>query len=138
MPDGREQRHVEPAFGDQDLGGVGLDTGDRAQQLDHTLVRGEYRGDPLAEVLDRGVERVDAREKCCATMTPWCSIWKRLASASRSCGSFRRILDFASSASCSGSLRRPVAEDGRDGSGLDRVDGVGHALPGVALRSRAG
>jgi hypothetical protein len=60
--DGREPGHVEAAFGDQDLGGVGLNAGDRAQQLDHMLVRGEYRGDPLAEVLDRGVERVDVRQ----------------------------------------------------------------------------
>jgi hypothetical protein len=62
MPDGREQHHVQPTFRDQDLGGVGVDTGDRAQQLDHLLVRDEYRGDPLAEVLDRGVECVDVRQ----------------------------------------------------------------------------
>ena len=31
-----------PHFGDQDLRGVDLDTGDRAQQLDDVLVRGEH------------------------------------------------------------------------------------------------
>jgi hypothetical protein len=62
MPDGRKQRHVEPALGDQDLGGVGVDTGDRAQQVDHMLVRGNREFDALTEVLDRGVERVDVGE----------------------------------------------------------------------------
>ena len=63
VPDGREPCHVQAAFGDQDLGGVSLDPGDRAQQLDHVRVRGEREFDPLAEVLDRGVERVDVREQ---------------------------------------------------------------------------
>ena len=63
MPGGREQAHIEPAFGDEDLRGVGLDTGDRAQQLDDMGVRGEDVFDPLGEILQRGVERVDVREQ---------------------------------------------------------------------------
>ena len=63
MPDGREHAHVETALGDQDLRGVGLDAGDRAQQLDDLGVRGEHELDPLAQVLQRGVERVDVREQ---------------------------------------------------------------------------
>ncbi len=63
MPDGREHGHVEPAFGDQDLGGVCLNAGDRAQQLDDVGVRSEHELDPLGEVLQCGVERVDVREQ---------------------------------------------------------------------------
>ena len=63
MPDRREHGHVETAFGDQDLRGVRLDAGDRAEQLDDLGVRGEHELDPLAQVLQRGVERVDVREQ---------------------------------------------------------------------------
>ena len=52
MPDGREHGHVESAFGDQDLRGVDLDAGDRAQQLDDLRVWGEHELDPVAEVLE--------------------------------------------------------------------------------------
>ena len=37
--------------------------GNRAQQLDQLRVRREHRLDPLVEVLDRGVERVDVRQQ---------------------------------------------------------------------------
>ena len=67
------------------------------------LVRGERQFDAVAEVLDRGVERVDVREQL-RDHDPWCSICKRLASASRNCGIFRRIRAFAGSASCAESL----------------------------------
>jgi hypothetical protein len=63
VPDSREARHVKAALGDQDLGGVGLDVGDRAQQLDGMGVRREYELDALIEVLDCSVERVDVREQ---------------------------------------------------------------------------
>ena len=63
MSDRREHGHIETALGDQYLGGVDLDAGDRAQQLDNSLVRGEHELDPLAEVLERGVESVDVREQ---------------------------------------------------------------------------
>ena len=63
MPDRRERRHVEAAFRDQDLRGVRLNAGDRAQQLDRLGVRGEHELDPFGQVLDRGVERVDVREQ---------------------------------------------------------------------------
>ena len=63
VTDGREHGHVEAALGDQNLRGVGLDAGDRAQQLDDVLVRGEHDLDPRAEVLQRRVEGVDVREK---------------------------------------------------------------------------
>ena len=63
VPDRREQRHVESALGDQDLRGVGLDAGDRAQQLDEVGVRCEHDLDPFREALDRGVERVDVRKE---------------------------------------------------------------------------
>ena len=63
MPDRGEHAHVEPALGDQDLRGVLLDAGDRAQQLDDLSVRCEHELDPLGEVLQRGVERVDVREQ---------------------------------------------------------------------------
>jgi len=43
----------------------------------------------------------------CATRTPWWATSKRLANASLSCGIFQRILAFASSASCSGSVTPP-------------------------------
>ena len=62
MPDGWEQRHVQAAFGDQDLGGVRLDAGDGAQQFDDLGVGGEDELDPLAQVLQRDIERVDVRE----------------------------------------------------------------------------
>jgi len=55
--------HVKAALGDQNLRCVGLHAGDRAQQLDHVLVRGENELDPFAEVLDGGIERVDVREQ---------------------------------------------------------------------------
>ena len=42
---------------------MGLDAGDRAQQLDDLRVRGERQLDALAQVLDCGVERVDVREE---------------------------------------------------------------------------
>jgi hypothetical protein len=63
VPDRLEHAHIEPAFGDQDLGGVDLDAGDRAQQLDDAPVRGEHELDPLAEVLERGVEGVDVARR---------------------------------------------------------------------------
>ena len=63
MSRGRELAHIETAFGDQYLGGVRLDAGDRAQQLDDLGVRGQDVLDPLAQVLQRGVERVDVREQ---------------------------------------------------------------------------
>ena len=63
MRDGREHGHVESALGDQDLRGLGLDAGDRAQQLDGLGVRGERELDPLGQVLQRLVERVDVREQ---------------------------------------------------------------------------
>jgi hypothetical protein len=62
VPDGREQGHVKTALGDENLCGVGLHAGDRAQQLDHVLVRGEHELDPFAEILDGDVERVDVRK----------------------------------------------------------------------------
>ena len=63
MRDAREAPHLEAAFGDQNLRGVGLDARDSAEQLDHMLVRGEHQLDPLVEIVDRGVERVDVREQ---------------------------------------------------------------------------
>src|SRR5947209_9574715 len=63
MPNGREHAHVEATLGDQDLSGMRLDAGDRAQRFDDLDVRGEYELDPLIEVLDRDVERVDVREQ---------------------------------------------------------------------------
>ena len=64
MSDRRKARHVEAALGDQDLRGVRLHAGDRAQQLDHVLVGCERELDPLVEVLDRAVERVDVPSSC--------------------------------------------------------------------------
>jgi hypothetical protein len=63
VPGGWEHGHVQAAFGDQDLRGVCLDAGDGAEQLDGVGVRGERQLDPLAEVLQRGVEGVDVREE---------------------------------------------------------------------------
>jgi hypothetical protein len=63
VPDGREQGHVESALGDQDLRGVCLDAGDRAQQLDDLGMLDERELDALGEALERGVERVDVREQ---------------------------------------------------------------------------
>ena len=63
MPRGWEHGHVEAAFGDQDLCGLGLDARDRAQQLDDVGVWGEHMLDPLGQVLQRRVERVDVREQ---------------------------------------------------------------------------
>jgi hypothetical protein len=63
VPDSWEHGHVQAALGDQDLRGVCLDAGDRAQQLDDLGVWGEHDLDPLSEVLQRGVERVDVREQ---------------------------------------------------------------------------
>ena len=63
VPDRWEHGHVQAALGDQDLRGVRLDAGDRAQQLDDLGVRGEHELDPLAQVLQRRVERVDVREQ---------------------------------------------------------------------------
>ena len=40
-----------------------VDARDRAQQLDQLPVRSQDGGDPIAEVGDRGVERVDVREQ---------------------------------------------------------------------------
>ena len=53
MPDRWEQAHVEPALGDQDLRGLGLDARDRAQQLNDLGVRGEHkldRADPAGAI----------------------------------------------------------------------------------------
>ena len=63
VPHGREHGHIEPAFGDQDLRGVRLDAWDRGEQLDDVTVRGEHEFDPLGQVLQFGVERVDVREQ---------------------------------------------------------------------------
>ena len=63
MPDCWEQGHVESALGDQDLRGLGLEARDRAQQLNDLGVRGEQKLDPLCQVLECGVERVDVREQ---------------------------------------------------------------------------
>jgi len=63
VPDGREHAHVEPALGDDDLRGVRLDAGDRAQQLDDVGMRGEHELDPLGQVLQLGIERVDVRQQ---------------------------------------------------------------------------
>ena len=63
VPDRWEQAHVESALGDQNLGGLGLDAGDRAQQLNYLGVRGQHKFDPLCHVLECGVERVDVREQ---------------------------------------------------------------------------
>ncbi len=63
MPDGWEHAHIKTAFGDQDLRGVGLDPGDRAQQLDDLDVRFEHELDSLGQILQRYVEGVDVREQ---------------------------------------------------------------------------
>jgi hypothetical protein len=62
-------------------------------------VLGEHKLDPLVQVLDRGVERVDVREQLREMLD-----LEAAGSASRSSGIFARILDFASSASWSGSV----------------------------------
>jgi hypothetical protein len=56
-------RVIQAALGDQYLRGVLLDAGDRAQQLDDVSVRGKHEFDPLAQVLQRSVQRVDVREQ---------------------------------------------------------------------------
>jgi hypothetical protein len=56
VPDSREHGHVKAAFSDQDLRGVSLHAGDRAQQLDDLGVWGEHELDPLVQVLDRGID----------------------------------------------------------------------------------
>ena len=66
-------------------------------------VRGEHELDPLAQVLQRGVERVDMREQL-RDHHPVMLDRKRLWSASLSSGIFARILPLDSSASCSGSV----------------------------------
>ena len=82
---------------------MGLDAGDRAQQLDDAQRVGRARLDPLVEVPDRGVERVDVREHL-GDHDAVVPDLNRLASASRSWGIFARILALASSASSSGSV----------------------------------
>jgi hypothetical protein len=67
--DGREQRHVKPALGDQDLRGVGLDAGDRAQQLDDVGVRCEYEPDPFGRFWT-AASSVSMCASSWATMTP--------------------------------------------------------------------
>src|SRR5436309_3277397 len=57
------RRSCQAALGDQNLRGVRLDPGNRAQQLDDLRVWGEHELDPLGEVLQRRVERVDVREQ---------------------------------------------------------------------------
>jgi hypothetical protein len=89
MPDGRE-RHVQPAFGDQDLGGVNLAAGDRAQQLDHMLA-GVSTEAIRSLRFWIAASSISMCASSCATMTLWCSIWKRLAIASRSYGIFWRM-----------------------------------------------
>ena len=63
LADGREHGHVQAAFSDQYLCGLGLDAWDRGQQLDDVGVWGEHELDPFAEVLQFGIERVDMRQQ---------------------------------------------------------------------------
>ncbi len=63
MPDRGEHAHIETTFGDQDLRGFGLNPGDGAQQFDDLGVGFEHELDPLGQVLQLQVERVDVRER---------------------------------------------------------------------------
>ena len=59
---GREDAHVDADLGDDHLGGAPLNAGDRAQQLNGRLERGDLLLDRVGEPVDLLVEEVDVRE----------------------------------------------------------------------------
>jgi hypothetical protein len=63
VADGREDRHVDAALGDQHLRRAQLDAGDRAEELDRLGLRLCDVGDALIEGFDREVEAVDVGEQ---------------------------------------------------------------------------
>jgi hypothetical protein len=56
---GREHRHVDADLGDDHLGTAPLNAGDRAEQLNGLLERGDLLRDRLGEAGDLLVEEVD-------------------------------------------------------------------------------
>jgi hypothetical protein len=59
---GREHAHVNADLGDDHLGGAPLNSGDRAQQLNGLLERGDLLPDRLGQTGDLPVQEVDVLE----------------------------------------------------------------------------
>ena len=58
MPGAGEHAHVRADLGDQDFGGAPLNAGDRAQQLNGPLERGDAFLDRLGELVDLLIQEV--------------------------------------------------------------------------------
>ena len=98
---GGEDAHVDADLGDDRFGGAPLNSGDRAQQLNGFLERGDLLGDHLGQAGDLFIEEIDVREDRSDQRMHGS---KRPCSASRSAGSLERNRPRARSASACGSV----------------------------------